>query len=373
MSHWDNRGGYRPFGSVPHLREALQPAFNSEDLFETMLSRENLQRAWAQVKANKGCPGSDGMTIEDFPTWARQHWPTCKAKLLKGHYRPQPVLRAEIDKPDGGKRLLGVPSVIDRVIQQAITQVMTPIFDPHFSENSFGYRPKRSATQAVKQVQGFIKDQRRIAVDVDISKFFDRVDHDILMSKVVSRIRDKCLLKLIGKYLRAGILDKGKLLPSTIGVPQGGPLSPLLSNIMLDSLDKELEARGHKFARYADDFIILVKSQTAGERVQESITRFLETRLKLTVNNEKSQVVKVSQAKFMGFTFKANKIHWHPKTLDKFKHRVRELTNRNWGVSMPYQIHKLSLFLRGWINFFGIANAYQKCVDLDEWIRRRLR
>lgn len=371
MYHWDNH--YEPNGYYVDLRAMVQPTFDQENLFEQMLSRNNLLRAWAQVKANKGSAGVDGMRIEDFEEWARQHWQTCKAQLLEGFYRPQPVKRVEIDKPDGGKRLLGVPTIIDRVIQQAIAQVLTPIFDPSFSDNSFGFRPNRSASQGVKQVQEFIKEGRRIAVDVDLSKFFDRVDHDILMSKVAARVRDKRLLKLIGKYLRAGISDKGEVSPSTLGVPQGGPLSPLLSNIMLDSLDKELETRGHKFTRYADDFIILVKSQRAGERVLASITRYLETRLKLVVNNEKSQVVEVSQAKFLGFTFKASKIHWHPKTLDKFKQQVLKLTNRNWGVSMRYQIHKLSLYLRGWINYYGIANAYQQCVELDHWIRRRIR
>lgn len=371
MEHWENE--YTPPGYYINLRALAQPTFDREDLFEQMLSKGNLKRAWAQVKANKGSAGVDGMRIEDFEEWARQQWSTCKAQLLNGTYRPQPVKRVEIDKPDGGKRLLGVPTIIDRVIQQAIAQVLTPIFDPSFSDNSFGFRPNRSASQAVKQVQEFIKEKRRIAVDVDLSKFFDRVNHDILMSKVASRIRDKRLLKLIGKYLRAGISDKGSVTPSALGVPQGGPLSPLLSNIMLDNLDKEMETRGHKFARYADDFIILVRSQRAGERVLASITRYLEKRLKLVVNNEKSQVVKVSEAKFLGFTFKGSKIHWHPKTFDKFKHKVRELTNRNWGVSMPYQIHQLSLYLRGWINYFGIANAYQQCVDLDNWIRRRVR
>ncbi len=259
------------------------------------------------------------------------------------------------------------------MIQQAITQILSPIFEPTFSNNSYGFRPNRNAQQAVKQVQGYIKQKRSIAVDVDLSKFFDRVNHDLLMTKLAIHIKDKRLLKLIGHYLRAGIMVKGQLKPSTEGVPQGGPLSPLLSNILLDSLDRELEKRNHYFARYADDFIILVKSKRSGNRVLISISKYLERHLKLKVNTEKSQVVKVNQSKFLGFTFTRGHIQWHPKTLSKFKQEARKLTNRNWGVSMHYQLYKLRLYLRGWINYFGIANAYQKCIELDHWIRRRVR
>lgn len=353
-------------------RNALQSTFNF-DLFEQVLSNDNLQRAWKQVKANKGTAGVDGMKIDQFIDWAKQHWQQCKTQLVNGSYCPQPVKRVEIDKPDGGKRQLGIPTVVDRVIQQAITQVLSPIVDKTFSDNSFGFRPRRNGQQAVKQVQQIIKSKRNIAIDVDLSKFFDRVNHDLLMRNLSRHVKDKRLLKLIGRYLRAGIEDNGTLTPSLEGVPQGGPLSPLLSNIMLDDLDKELEQRGHQFARYADDFIILVKSKRAGERVLASVTRLLETKLKLLVNTTKSQVVKSTQSKFLGFTFKRGLIKWHDKTLHKFKHQVRMLTNRNWGVSMQYQLFKLSQYLRGWINYFGIANAYQQCVDLDHWIRRRVR
>jgi RNA-directed DNA polymerase len=263
--------------------------------------------------------------------------------------------------------------VTDRVIQQAIAQVLTPIFDSGFSNNSFGFRPNRNGQQAVMQVRDIIKEGRCYAVDVDLSKFFDRVNHDLLMTMLGRKVSDKRLLNLIKRFLRAGFIDNQCYGESREGVPQGGPLSPLLANIMLDPLDKVLEKRRHLFARYADDFTILVKSQRAGERVLRSISRYLQSRLKLVVNTTKSHVVKTSESKFLGFTFKGGKIHWHPTTLLKFKQNVRRLTNRNWGVSMSYQLFKTSQYIRGWINYFGIANCYQLCVDLDHWIRRRVR
>tara|TARA_R110001606_G_scaffold390576_1_gene557665 strand:+ start:89 stop:1384 length:1296 start_codon:yes stop_codon:yes gene_type:complete len=354
-------------------RTDKQPAF-SVILLELTLKPSNILEAWKRVRANKGAAGIDGMTIDDFPTWAKDgNWKRIMSELRLGQYQPSPVRRVEIDKPDGGKRQLGIPTIVDRVIQQAIAQVLTPIFDPTFSDNSFGFRPNRNGQQAVKQVQSIIKTGRRFAVDVDLSKFFDRVNHDLLMTHLGYKVKDKRLLKLIKRYLRAGVIDNQFYSESREGVPQGGPLSPLLANIMLDPLDKELEKRGHKFARYADDFTILVKSPRAGERVLSSISRFLNNRLKLTVNTVKSHVVKTSESKFLGFTFKRGRIQWHPKTLLKFKQQVRRLTNRNWGVSMHYQLFKISQYLRGWINYFGIANSYQQCVDLDHWIRRRVR
>ena len=362
-----------PPGDDVTQRNDLQPAF-SHDLLEQVLQRENLQAAWKRVRANKGAAGIDGMTIDEFPAWAKSgHWKTVVSDLETGRYRPSPVRRVEIDKPDGGKRQLGIPTVTDRVIQQAIAQVLTPIFDPGFSDNSFGFRPGRNGQQAVKQVQGIIKEGRRFAVDVDLSKFFDRVNHDLLMTLLGHKVQDKRLLRLIKHYLRAGVIDNQFYSESREGVPQGGPLSPLLANIMLDPLDKELEKRGHKFARYADDFTILVKSRRAGDRVLRSISRYLQDRLKLVVNTTKSRVVKTTESKFLGFTFRAGRIQWHPETLQKFKQQVRRLTNRNWGVSMNYQLFKTSQFIRGWINYFGIANCYQRCVDLDNWIRRRVR
>ncbi len=362
-----------PSGGDVTQRIGMKPAF-SEDLLEQVLNSENLQAAWKRVRANKGAAGIDGMTIDEFPAWVRSgNWIKVTTALETGQYYPSPVRRVEIDKPDGGKRQLGIPTITDRVIQQAIAQVLTPIFDPDFSNNSFGFRPNRNGQQAVKQVQGIIKTGRRFAVDVDLSKFFDRVNHDLLMTLLGYKVKDKRLLKLIKRYLCAGVIDNHRYSESREGVPQGGPLSPLLANIMLDPLDKELEKRDHKFARYADDFTILVKSKRAGERVLRSISGYLQHRLKLIVNTIKSHVVKTSESKFLGFTFKGGRIQWHLKTLLKFKEQVRRLTNRNWGVSMKYQLFKISQYLRGWINYFGIASGYQRCVDLDHWIRRRVR
>jgi RNA-directed DNA polymerase len=362
-----------PTGNDVTQRIGLKPAF-SNNLFEQMLQPANLQQAWRQVRANKGAAGVDGMTVDEFPAWVKSGgWETVKSELYSGDYQPKPVRRVEIEKPDGGKRLLGIPTVTDRVIQQAIAQVLTPIFDPTFSEHSYGFRAGRNGQQAVKQVQQTIKQKRRIAVDVDLSKFFDRVNHDLLMSLLNRWVHDKQLKQLIARYLRAGFIDNQLFHETREGVPQGGPLSPLLANIMLDPLDKELERRHHKFARYADDFIILVKSQRAGERVLQSVTHYLQNRLKLVINTQKSKVVKTSESKFLGFTFKNGHIKWHPNTLLKFKQRIRELTNRNWGVSMSYQLFKTSQYIRGWINYFGIANSYQLCCDLDHWIRRRVR
>jgi RNA-directed DNA polymerase len=367
-----------PSGSDVTQRTDMKPAF-SADLLGLILRPANILAAWKRVRANKGAAGIDGMSIDDFPAWAKDgNWKRIMSELSSGQYQPAPVRRVEIDKPDGGKRQLGIPTIVDRVIQQAIAQVLTPIFDPTFSDNSFGFRPNRNGQQAVKQVQSIIKTGRRFTVDVDLSKFFDRVNHDLLMTHLGYKVKDKRLLKLIKRYLRAGILcnikgDNQLYSENREGVPQGGPLSPLLSNIMLDPLDKELEKRGHQFARYADDFTILVKSPRAGKRVLSSISRFLNNRLKLVVNTVKSHVIKTSESKFLGFTFNRGRIQWHPKTLLKFKQQVRRLTNRNWGVSMHYQLFKISQYLRGWINYFGIANSYQRCVDLDHWIRRRVR
>ena len=261
----------------------------------------------------------------------------------------------------------------DRVIQQAIVQILSPLYEPQFSSSSFGFRPGLSCHDAIKQVQQYVKEGYKMAVDVDLSKFFDRINHDVLMSLLGKRIHDKSLMRLISQFLRAGVLEDNQFSRSTIGAPQGGPLSPLLSNIILDVLDKEREKRGHKFVRYCDDFIILVKSQRAGNRVLSSITRFLEKRLKLMVNEKKSQVVPINQCKFLGFSFKGNKIIVHPQSLAKFKREVKRLTGRSWGVSMVFRYQKLKLYLRGWMNYFAIGIRYQQTCDLDQWIRRRIR
>jgi RNA-directed DNA polymerase len=343
------------------------------DLLAQVLTHENLAKAWKRVRSNKGAPGIDGLTIDNFIAHFQDHGKFLIEEIRKGNYQPYPVKRVYIKKECGGLRGLGIPTVFDRMIQQAIVQIISPIFDPTFSDFSYGFRPEHSQHQAVRQVQEYVAGGRRIAVDVDLSKFFDRVNHDLLMTQLGKKIRDKGLLKLIYKYLRAGIVENGVLNDCREGVPQGGPLSPLLSNIMLDPLDKELERRGHKFARWADDFIILVHSKRAGERVLKSITRFVERKLKLKVNDQKSRVGPTSKSKFLGFTFRGKFIAWHADAERKFKYEIRKLTGRSRGISMEKKIQELTVYMRGWINYFGIAQGYQKCVDLDSWIRRRLR
>lgn len=362
----------KPTGGA-RMRHVVDPSDPNANLLERILSKDNMRQAWKRVKANKGAPGIDKMSIEDFPDFARKNWQGIRDSLFSGNYQPLPVKRVEIPKPTGGTRPLGIPSVVDRVIQQAIYQVMMPIFDPEFSEFSYGFRPGRSAKDAVRKVREHIRQGYRVAVDMDLSKFFDRVDHDVLMHRVALKIRDKRVLRLIGKYLRAGVMVKGRLQKSREGVPQGGPLSPLLANILLDDLDKELEKRGHKFARYADDFVILVKSERAGLRVKESVTRFLERKLKLMVNQDKSRVSATNETNFLGFTFKGTKIRWSDKAFREFKRRVKELTGRSWFVSMEYRYKKLSQYIRGWMNYFGISEYYRPIPEIDHWLRRRMR
>jgi RNA-directed DNA polymerase len=361
-----------PTGGAAERRCAIQPALH-DNVMEAVLSSANLRQAWRRVKSNRGAPGIDGLRIEDFPAHARTHWPAIRQRLSDGSYQPQPVRRVTIPKPDGGERALGIPTVVDRVIQQAIAQVMTPLFDPEFSESSYGFRPKRSAHGALRQVKADIQAGYRIAVDLDLAKFFDNVDHDILMARVAKRISDKPLLALIGRYLRAGVLINDNLQPSELGTPQGGPLSPLLANILLDDLDRELEARGHRFARYADDLLVLVKSERAGQRVKANLTTYLDRKLKLPVNEKKSQVTKIDQCEFLGFTFRRGKLRWTDTAFADFKHRIRELTGRSWGVSMAHRLQKLGQYLRGWLGYFGISEYYRPIPDLDEWLRRRMR
>lgn len=361
-----------PTGGADGRRVAVKPDSDA-NLLEQILSRPNMVKAWERVKANKGAPGIDQMPINDFLAFAREHWEKIRSSLRAGTYQPLPVRRVEIPKPTGGTRPLGIPTVLDRLIQQAVAQVLLPIFDPHFSEASFGFRPGRSAHRAVNRVRDHIRKGYRVAVDADLSKFFDTVDHDVLMSRVARRVSDKRVLRLIGKYLRAGVMINGRLEATRKGVPQGGPLSPLLANILLDDLDRELEQRGHRFARYADDFVILVRSKRAGERVMSSIGHFLEQRLKLTVNREKSKVASTNEIAFLGFIFKGASIRWSDKAFAEFKRRVRKLTGRSWGVSMEYRFAKLTEYLRGWMGYFGIAEHYRPIPGIDQWLRRRLR
>ena len=343
------------------------------NLLERILSRENMRTAWKRVKGNKGVAGVDGMSIEAFPEFAQKHWTEIRQTVLDGTYKPSPVLRVEIPKATGGTRPLGIPTVIDRAIQQAITQVLVPIFDPGFSESSYGFRPGRSAHDAVYKVREYIGQGYKVAVDMDLSKFFDTVNHDVLMHKVARKIRNKRVLRLIGKYLRAGVVVDGRFQKTVKGVPQGGPLSPLLANILLDDLDKELERRGHKFVRYADDFLILVKTRSAAERVSQSIKRFLQKKLRLKVNEDKSRIAKTDDTDYLGFTFKGTKIYWSDKAFREFKRRVKRLTGRSWFVSMTYRLGKLAQYVRGWMNYFGISEYYSPIPEIDHWLRRRVR
>lgn len=361
-----------PNGGVEYRRVMEEP-FSNNQLLERILSPANVGSAWQQVRSNKGAPGIDGITVEEFPFSFRECWQEIRATLFEGTYAPSPVLRVEIPKSDGSSRPLGIPTVLDRLIQQAIAQVMGPIFDPWFSESSCGFRPGRSAHNGVRQVKRFIRQRYTVAVDMDLSKFFDTVNHDVLMDRVSRRITDKRVLQLIGKYLRAGVMVKGRLQTTPLGVPQGGPLSPMLANILLDDLDKELERRGHHFVRYADDFIIMVKSLPAGRRVMGSIRRFLEQKLRLKVNEKKSKVAPVEECGFLGFVFVRGKIRWSDKSFREFKRRVRRFTGRSWFVSMDYRLSKLAEYVRGWMNYYGISEYYRPIPGIDEWLRRRIR
>ena len=361
-----------PTGGATPGREVTKPALDLE-LMERVVERENMRRAWKRVKANRGAPGIDGMNLEVAETWMRMHWPTVRESLLAGTYQPLPLRRKVIPKRSGGERLLGIPAVVDRLIQQAIAQVLTPTFDPGFSESSFGFRPKRSAHGALRQVQAFFRAGYRTAVDLDLAQFFDQVQHDVLMARVARRVTDKRVLSLIGRYLRAGVMVDGVVQPTEWGTPQGGPLSPLLANILLDDLDKELEHRGHRFARYADDLLVLVKSARAGERVMASLKRYLTGVLRLSVNEAKSRVAPIEACLFLGFTFRGTKLRWSERAFQEFRDRVKGLTNRSWGVSMETRFERLGQYLRGWMGYFGISDYYRPIPDLDSWLRRRAR
>lgn len=351
-------------------------ARHNDLLMEKVIERSNLKKALERVESNKGAPGVDNMQVDGLRPYLETHWPDIKQALLDGTYKPAPVRRVEIPKPDGGVRQLGIPTVLDRFIQQAIQQVLTPIFDPMFSEFSYGFRPKKSAREAVRQAQGHIRSGKKIVVDIDLEKFFDRVNHDVLMSKLTKHIDDKRMHKIIRKYLQSGVMLNGCCVTSEEGTPQGGPMSPLLANIMLNDLDQELTARGHVFVRYADDCNIYVASKRAGQRVYESVSTFIKERLKLKVNEAKSAVDFPWKRKFLGFSFSSCwqvKLRIAPKTKIRFKERIRKLTSRSWGVSMKERLEKLNAYLLGWSGYFGVAETISVFQELDEWMRRRLR
>jgi RNA-directed DNA polymerase len=345
-------------------------------LMERILSRENLLTALKRVERNKGSHGIDGMSVKFLRRHLYDNWDSLREALRTGNYQPSPVRRVEIPKPSGGIRLLGIPTVTDRFIQQAIAQVLTPIFDPTFSENSYGFRPNRSAHDAIRTAKGYIKEGFRWVIDMDLEKFFDKVNHDKLMGILATRIEDRILLKLIRKYLQSGVMLNGIVQLTEEGTPQGGPLSPLLSNIILDKLDKELEARGHRFVRYADDCNIYVQSSKAGQRVMDSITTFIEQKLRLKVNKDKSAVDRPWRRKFLGFSFTWNKepkVRIAKESIKRFKTKIREITSRSKPFPMQIRIEMLNRYLTGWCGYFALADTPSKFKEFDEWIRRRLR
>ena len=349
----------------------------NDDLMEEVLSRQNMLKALRRVEKNKGAPGIDNLTVESLKPYLRQNWLSIREQLLKGEYKPKPVLRVEIPKPNGEKRLLGIPTVIDRLIQQALLQILTEIFDPEFSPFSFGFRPNRKAHDAIIKAKHYIEEGYQWVVDLDIEKFFDHINHDMLMARVNRKIKDRRILKLIRLYLQSGVMVNGVKVQTREGTPQGGPLSPLLANILLDDLDRELEKRGHKFVRYADDSNIYLKSKRAGQRVMESITTFLKVKLRLKVNLQKSTVDISDKRKFLGF----NLYHYHegiririaPQAIKRFKIKIREITSRSNGQNIIKRILRLNLYLRGWIQYFSLSDTPYILKMLEGWIRRRLR
>jgi RNA-directed DNA polymerase len=385
------KGTYRNAGGVELQKQSVEPRrapaspkskaetsdTQQRNVLESILAESNLNAAYKRVKSNHGGHGIDGMSVDELLPYLKTHGSRMRQTLLEGTYRPQPVRRVEIPKPDGGVRLLGIPTVVDRMIQQAISQILTPIFEPTFSVYSYGFRPNRSAHDAILQAQAHINEGNRIVVDIDLEKFFDRVNHDKLMSLLARKIPDKRVLKLIRAYLESGVMIGGLVSATEEGTPQGGPLSPLLSNVMLDELDKELERRGHRFCRYADDCNIYVKSQRAGERVMKSVTEFIEHRLKLRVNRMKSAVDSPAMRKFLGFSFfwkeDVAQIRLHPKSRERLKEKVRTITSRRRSMAMEVRIKKLNELTRGWVNYYRPAVMGSYCKSLDEWIRRRLR
>src|SRR5246500_3440850 len=370
------QAGREDIESRSAVHEPERPA-NTCCIMEEVCERENLKEALRQVRSNKGSAGVDGMTVDKLGDYLKQHWPVIREQLLKGIYEPKPVRRVEIQKPDGGGvRKLGIPTVLDRFVQQAVMQVLQRRWNPTFSQHSYGFRPRRSAHQAVAQAQQYIAQGNGWVVDIDLEKFFDRVDHDKLMGQVAKRVEDKGLLKLIRAFLNAGVMENGLVSPSVEGTPQGGPLSPLLSNLVLDELDRELERGGPRFVRYADDCNIYVRSERAGQRVMESVTRFITQKLKLKVNEAKSAVARPQQRKFLGFSFTDGpeiKRTIAPKALERFKTRIREVTRRAKGVSLEATIAELAPYMRGWRTYFGFSETPLVLISLTRWVRLRLR
>jgi len=366
------QGGLR---DLPAQTEETTRASNVSELVEQAVAARNMRSALKRVEQNRGAAGVDGMTVKQLRPWLLSNWPTLKQSLLDGTYRPQPVKRVEIPKPTGGTRRLGIPTVTDRLIQQAMLQVLTPLFDPHFSPASFGFRPGKRGHSAVRQAREYVREGYAWVVDMDLEKFFDRVNHDMLMARVARRVSDKRLLRLIRRFLESGVLIDGLVSASEEGTPQGGPLSPLLSNIVLDDLDKELERRGHKFVRYADDCNIYVRSRRAGERVKASVTAYLEATLHLQVNEAKSAVDRPWRRKFLGFSMLAQgrRIRLAAESVQRVKEVIRSLTQRSDAVSMSERLRRLNQYLGGWTGYFALAETPSVFGELDEWTRRRLR
>lgn len=361
--------------SLSAANDSERPA-NTSRLMEEVCERANLKEALRQVRGNKGSAGVDRMTVDQLGDYLKQHWPVIREQLLNGTYEPKPVRRVEIPKPDGGVRKLGIPTVLDRFIQQAVMQVLQRQWNPTFSQYSYGFRPRRSAHHAVAQAQQYIAQGYGWVIDLDLEKFFDRVNHDKLMGQIAKRVEDKRLLKLIRAFLNAGVMENGLVSPSVEGTPQGGPLSPLLSNLVLDELDRELENRGHRFVRYADDCNIYVRSERAGQRVMESISRFITQKLKLKVNEAKSAVARPQERKFLGFSFTAGpdiKRTIAPKSLARFKQRIREITRKAKGVSIKTTMEELATYMRGWRGYFGFCQTPEVLIALTRWVRLRLR
>jgi RNA-directed DNA polymerase len=369
-----SRGTAAGASKVAAIREEPDPA--SEQLMEAVVARENLLKAYSRVMSNKGAAGVDAMSVEQLKPYLQQHWAQIKEALLNDDYQPQAVRLVEIEKPDGGVRQLGIPTVVDRLIQQALHQVLSPIFEPGFSESSYGFRPSRNAHQAIEQARAYVGEGKRWVVDLDLEKFFDRVNHDILMTRVARKVKDKRVLRLIRRYLQAGMMSGGVVSARAEGTPQGGPLSPLLSNILLDELDKELERRGHKFVRYADDCNIYVRSRVAGQRVMASLSKFLGQRLGLRVNSEKSAVARPWKRRYLGYTMtwhKAPRLKVAQESVKRLKAKLRAKIREARGRNLEEFIKELEPPLRGWVQYYRLAEVKGIFEELDGWLRRKLR